>query len=176
MEGQKIHSLLTILVKVCLNKVTKLTPFPLNTKPILEEMIFPLKDISQVQYKLLGIGGRTGWYGSTWLWKIRGGLDKLLGGVGFRGGDKTLGELQKGEVLDFWRLKERKEQPFYVQLEAEMKLPGKVCLEWKIEGNKLIQRIQFYPAGIWGKVYWYGMQPAHRLIFWHLGQTIAKGK
>ncbi|WP_092790314.1 DUF2867 domain-containing protein [Algoriphagus hitonicola] len=139
-------------------------------------MLFPIENAAQVQNRILEIGGRNGWYAATWLWKIRGRLDKLLGGVGFRKGEKTLGELKPGEALDFWRLKERKKQPFYVQLEAEMKLPGKVFLEWRIEGNQLIQRIQFYPAGNWGKVYWYGMQPAHRLIFWHLGQTIAKGK
>lgn len=164
------------MVKVCLDRVTKLTPFPLNTKPIIEEMRFPVKDVSQIQNRLMEIGGRNGWYGTTWLWKTRGMLDRLLGGIGYRKGEKTLGELEEGEALDFWRVKRKQAHPFSCALEAEMKLPGKVLLEWKVEESCMIQTIRFYPAGIWGKVYWYAVQPAHRLIFWHLGQSITQVK
>lgn len=148
----------------------------MNTTPIIEEMVFPITDFSLVKNRLWEIGGRNGWRGTTWLWKIRGMLDRLLGGIGYRKGEKTLGELQEGEALDFWRVKGKQAQPFSCTLEAEMKLPGKVLLEWKVEENCMIQTIRFYPAGIWGKVYWHAVQPAHRLIFWHLGQRITQGK
>ena len=48
---------------------------------------------------------------------------------------------------------------------AEMKLPGEAWLEFKMEGNKLIQTATFRPLGILGRLYWYAVAPLHGFIF-----------
>jgi uncharacterized protein YbjT (DUF2867 family) len=50
------------------------------------------------------IGGQTGWYYGTWLWSLRGFLDRLVGGVGLRRGRRDPVDLRVGEALDFWRV------------------------------------------------------------------------
>ena len=55
-----------------------------------------------------------------------------------------------------------------------MKLPGKAWLEFIIEDNKLIQSAYFYPKGIFGRLYWYALTPAHFLIFSNMIDNIIK--
>ena len=42
--------------------------------------------INQVLQRIWTVGGENGWYYANWLWKIRGFLDKIAGGVGLRRG------------------------------------------------------------------------------------------
>lgn len=66
------------------------------------------------------IGGATGWYFGNWLWRLRGWLDLLVGGVGMRRGRQQPEELHVGETLDCWRVEEI--QPGRrLRLVAEMK-------------------------------------------------------
>ena len=115
--------------------------------------------------KIWTIGGKNGWYYASWLWEIRGFMDKLAGGVGMRRGRKSETELSPGESLDFWRvlLADKKEKRLL--LYAEMKLPGEAWLEFKIENNTLTQTATFRPLGLWGRLYWYCMLPFHGFIF-----------
>ena len=49
------------------------------------------------------IGGKTGWYYATWLWKCRGIIDKIMGGVGLRRGRTNENSLEVWERLRFGR-------------------------------------------------------------------------
>lgn len=115
--------------------------------------------------RIWSIGGETGWYYGDWLWRIRGFLDKLVGGVGLRRGRTNQHDIHSGDVLDFWRVLYANKQEGKLVLYAEMKLPGEAWLEFKIIHNTLYQAATFKPYGFWGKVYWYSVLPFHGFIF-----------
>ncbi len=116
-------------------------------------------------HKIWSIGGETGWYSFNWLWKIRGFLDKLVGGVGIRRGRTQVSELKPGDALDFWRVILADEKQKRLLLFAEMKLPGEAWLEFRIVKNKLFQRAVFRPKGVLGRLYWYAVLPFHAFVF-----------
>jgi hypothetical protein len=41
-------------------------------------------------------------------------------------------------------------------------------------GAVLVQRARFRPSGVLGSVYWYGLYPAHVLIFGRMARAIAR--
>ncbi|MCL4808128.1 MAG: DUF2867 domain-containing protein, partial [Thermoanaerobaculia bacterium] len=114
------------------------------------------------------IGGESGWYYANVLWRLRGFLDLLFGGVGVRRGRRHPELLAVGDALDFWRV-EAFEPERRLRLAAEMKLPGRAWLEFEVtedEGGATIrQTAQFDPAGLAGLLYWYGVYPLHVLVF-----------
>lgn len=114
------------------------------------------------------IGGQTGWYYGDWLWRIRGFLDLLAGGVGLRRGRRDPDWLHPGETLDFWRV-EAFEPDRLLRLAAEMKLPGRAWLEFEVEagpsGSTIRQTASFDPVGLAGLIYWYTLYPLHQLVF-----------
>jgi hypothetical protein len=115
------------------------------------------------------IGGESGWYYGDWLWKLRGFLDHLAGGVGLHRGRRCPLELSPGEALDFWRVVEVA-KPRRLLLVAEMKLPGEATLEFCIEeispGVTVLKQIaRFLPYGFLGLLYWYAVTPFHNFIF-----------
>ncbi len=124
--------------------------------------------------KIWALGGKNGWYRYTILWKIRGYIDKLVGGIGLRRGRTHPTKLQTGDVLDFWRVLYASKKEGRLLLYAEMKLPGEAWLEFKIVKNKLYQRAVFRPKGLWGRLYWYAVLPFHSLIFNGLIQSITR--
>ena len=111
------------------------------------------------------IGGKTGWYRFNWLWRIRGYLDKLAGGVGLRRGRTHDDYLEAGDPLDFWRVIYADRSEKRLLLFAEMKLPGEAWLEFKIAKDRLYQRAVFRPKGVWGRLYWFSVLPFHGFIF-----------
>ncbi len=115
--------------------------------------------------KIWRIGGKTGWYYATWLWKIRGYIDKLFGGVGLRRGRTNENVLIPGDSVDFWRVLYSNKEEGRLLLFAEMKLPGEAWLEFKIENDTLIQTATFRPLGLSGRLYWYSVLPFHGPIF-----------
>ena len=115
--------------------------------------------------KIWSIGGSSGWYYGNWLWKIRGFMDKLMGGVGLRRGRTNLNSIQVGDALDFWRVLYADKDEGRLLLFAEMKLPGEAWLEFKIVSNELIQTATFRPLGLAGRLYWYLVFPFHGFIF-----------
>ena len=115
------------------------------------------------------IGGDTGWYGTGLLWWLRGLVDRLLGGVGLRRGRRDPEHLRTGDAVDFWRV-ENLVPGEELKLYAEMILPGKAWLEFKIEemsdGHlRLIQQATFQPRGLGGQLYWFMVAPFHFLVF-----------
>lgn len=126
--------------------------------------------------KLWGIGGTNGWYYANFLWKMRGYIDKLFGGVGLRRGRTNASELNPGDSLDFWRVLYADKSEGRLLLFAEMKLPGEAWLEFKFNGNELQQTATFRPHGLWGRLYWYAVLPFHGIVFNGMINEIAEGK
>ncbi len=123
------------------------------------------------------IGGENGWYAYNWLWKIRGFLDLLVGGVGVRRGRPEPDELRVGDALDFWRV-EVYEPGRLLRLQAEMKLPGRAWLEFEVQpsgaGSTIRQTALFDPVGLAGLSYWYLIYPLHSIVFSAMLNNIAK--
>lgn len=126
--------------------------------------------------KIWSIGGRNGWYSFNRLWKIRGYMDKLFGGVGLRRGRTHDTYLEAGDPLDFWRVLLADKEEKRLLLFAEMKLPGEAWLEFKIVKDKLYQRAVFRPKGVWGRLYWYSVLPFHAFVFNGMINALAKSK
>ena len=115
------------------------------------------------------IGGDNGWYGSDFLWFLRGLLDRFIGGVGLRRGRRDPLHLRVGDSLDFWRV-ESLESEKTLRLYAEMILPGKAWLEFRIEKlpdgtSKITQEASYSPRGLGGQLYWFAVLPFHFLVF-----------
>lgn len=125
--------------------------------------------------KIWSIGGENGWYCGNGLWKIRGFLDKIFGGVGLRRGRRSQSDLKAGDPLDFWRVLYANKEEGRLLLFAEMKLPGEAWLEFKIQDNQLIQTATFRPLGIAGRLYWYSVLIFHGYIFNGLIKKLSQG-
>jgi len=142
-----------------------------------ERRVLVSKPPDKVFQSILGIGGKTGWLYANWLWRVRGFIDRWIGGVGLRRGRRSENDLQTGDALDFWRV-EALEKPKLLRLRAEMKVPGKAWLEFRVletpNGTQIIQKALFEPKGVLGLLYWYGIYPLHALIFKGLIQALAQ--
>jgi hypothetical protein len=126
----------------------------------------PATDVFRV---LTSLGGKTGWLYENMLWKLRGYLDELIGGVGLSRGRQASEELRVGDPVDFWRV-EALIPDRLLRLRAEMKVPGKAWLQFEIipQGEtevRLIQTAFYEPDGLAGLLYWYVLYPIHRIIF-----------
>ena len=148
----------------------------------IERRMRKVKSSQQRVFKTFcSLGGEKGWLTFEWAWKLRGVLDRLVGGVGFRRGRRSADELRVGDALDFWRVEAIKEHRL-LRLRAEMKVPGRAWLEFQaipedeeagsktgtdapMPVTKLVQTAYFAPKGLFGRLYWYGLYPIHSLIF-----------
>jgi len=123
------------------------------------------------------IGGETGWYAWNWLWRLRGVLDMLVGGVGMRRGRPSSATIRVGDAIDFWRVEEM-EPDRLLRLIAEMKLPGRASLEFEVTGSDssttIRQTAAFDPVGLPGRLYWYALFPLHQLVFRGMLRGIAR--
>ena len=123
------------------------------------------------------IGGKEGWFHGNWMWRIRGALDSLLMGVGTARGRRSSSTLRVNDVIDFWRV-EVLVPNGRLLLRAEMKLPGRAWLEFRIapEGasNRLSVRPYYETRTFFGHIYWYIFLPFHGYIFEQLLFQIEK--
>lgn len=131
---------------------------------------FPDDELEKVKANMWSIGGMKGWYFANNLWKLRGFIDKLFGGVGLRRGRRDQYKLNPGDPVDFWRVLVADYRKNRILLFAEMKLPGEAWLEFNIgrsenNGYYIEQCATFRPKGIWGRLYWYLVLPLHYIIF-----------
>jgi uncharacterized protein YbjT (DUF2867 family) len=114
------------------------------------------------------IGGEAGWYYGNFLWRLRGFLDLLAGGVGLRRGRRHPDDLREGDALDFWRV-EAVEPNRLLRLRAEMRVPGRAWLQFEITptagGAEIRQTAVFDSSGLFGLAYWYALYPLHRFVF-----------
>jgi len=132
----------------------------------------------QVLNNIWSIGGDRGWYYGDFLWRIRGFIDKMFGGVGLRRGRTNFTDIHTGDTLDFWRVLLADRDGKRLLLYAEMILPGEAWLEFKIVdikgSNYLVQRATFRPKGLLGRIYWYMVLPFHYFVFDGMARNIVK--
>lgn len=124
------------------------------------------------------LGGRRGYFYASFLWRIRGAMDRLVGGVGMRRGRRHPSDIRVGDAIDFWRVAAI-EDGRRLTLVAEMKLPGSAVLEIEVipisdESSSLYVSARFHPSGVVGLAYWYALLPVHNVIFNGMPRAIAK--
>jgi uncharacterized protein YbjT (DUF2867 family) len=121
------------------------------------------------------IGGSEGWYAFDWAWRLRGRIDRALGGPGLAPGSSRA--LAPGGRLDFWQVLEL-DPPRRLRLQALMKLPGRAELEFimvpRPSGSLLVQTARFAPRGLVGYFYWYALYPLHTLVFRGMATSIVR--
>lgn len=134
-------------------------------------------NIETVWQPVAGIGGQNGYYFADWLWRLRGMLDRWVGGIGLRRGRRNQLDIRVGDALDFWRVIRMKPMRRLTLL-AEMKIPGQALLDMQIRPmapDKVELRMisRFLPRGLAGILYWYTLYPFHVLIFKGMLKAIA---
>jgi uncharacterized protein YbjT (DUF2867 family) len=127
---------------------------------------------------LEGMGGRRGYYYGSYLWRLRGLLDRLVGGVGLARGRRQAGQLRVGDAMDFWRVLDAS-APHRLLLQAEMKMPGRAVLDLRLrpteKGATELQLLsRFEPHGLLGLAYWYLLYPFHQIVFRGMLRAMAK--
>ncbi|MCC7353362.1 MAG: SDR family oxidoreductase [Anaerolineae bacterium] len=125
-----------------------------------------------------GLGGARGWLYFDLLWRLRGILDRIVGGVGFRRGRRHPDEVRVGDAVDFWRI-EAVEPERLLRLRAEMKVPGRAWLQFEAlplaDGKTLLVQTAFFDAkGLFGTLYWYLLYPIHGPMFSGMIRQIAR--
>jgi hypothetical protein len=124
------------------------------------------------------LGGKNGWLYLNWAWRLRGWLDRLVGGVGLRRGRRDPEDIRVGDAIDFWRV-EAVTPDQSLLLRAEMKFPGRAWLQFEThpygdEQTRLVQTSIFAPKGLWGLLYWYLLYPVHNIVFAGLIRRISR--
>jgi uncharacterized protein YbjT (DUF2867 family) len=124
------------------------------------------------------IGGASGWYFGNVLWRMRGWVDRSLGGVGMTRGRHDPDCVRIGDVIDGWTVTEY-EPNHRLRLAADLKMPGRGWLDFTVtpvEGgaqSEICQTATFDPRGLLGRAYWLASMPVHALMFRGLLQNIA---
>ena len=125
------------------------------------------------------IGGTTGWYCAGGLWRLRGWLDRWMGGSGMPRLRRDPDDCVVGDLIDGWRV-EAYEPDRLLRLSAGLRLPGRGWLEFRVEPldagvrSLIRQTAIFDPRGVAGRLYWYGVLPLHALVFRGLLRRIAE--
>jgi len=146
-----------------------------------DQQTFPLTtERDQAISSVWSLGGTNGWPSLNWAWKLRGWMDRLVGGTGIRRGRRHPTELFPGDALDFWRVllsdRDDPDSPARLILVAEMKMPGEAWLQFEITGDQLIQTATFRPRGLLGRAYWYAVLPLHWILFPRMARRLAAGE
>ena len=138
-----------------------------------DRRVIPLGDLppAALYAAATALGGERGWFTYNFLWRLRGLIDKAVGGYGLNRGRRDPRELRIGDALDFWKVVDLKPGKRLL-LAAQMKLPGKAWLEFDLQEGQFVQTAHFYPHGLWGRLYWYAMLPLHCLVFGDLARNI----
>jgi hypothetical protein len=143
---------------------------------VVEQVRVPPETVYQV---VSSLGGANGWLAYDWAWRLRGAIDRLLGGPGLaRGATRRPAGPRAGDRLDFWTVLEA-DAPRRLRLQAGMKVPGQAELEFEIlplsqqSSCILFQTARFRPRGLFGRLYWYSLLPLHALIFRALARAVA---
>lgn len=137
------------------------------------------KNASSLFSSICKIGGKEGWFHSNWLWRLRGGIDRILLGVGTARGRRSQSSLKINDVVDFWRIEDLQDNKRLL-LRAEMKLPGRAWLEFNIaqqgqDNKRRINITAYYDTqSLFGKIYWYLCLPFHRFIFHNIIKEIER--
>lgn len=129
-----------------------------------------------VIHAVWSLGGTAGWPSMNWAWRLRGLLDRMVGGIGIRRGRRDPSHLRAGDALDFWRVLLADENDGRLILYAEMKLPGEAWLEFEVGEDELRQTATFRPLGLFGRLYWIACLPFHYWLFPQMARHLALGR
>jgi uncharacterized protein YbjT (DUF2867 family) len=156
-----------------LTKLSEIKPAPQYTTSY---SLLTSKPPAAVFKSICSIGGREGWLHGNWLWRLRGWLDRIQAGVGTSRGRRSYSSLRINDVIDFWRVEDLVENRLLL-LRAEMFLPGKAWLQFKIDDaasgqSKISIEAFYYTDRFAGKLYWYACFPFHLFIFKNLIRQI----
>ncbi|MDL2216451.1 SDR family oxidoreductase, partial [Desulfovibrio sp. OttesenSCG-928-M14] len=138
----------------------------------------------EVWQPIVHIGGSRGWYSKNALWRLRGLMDRFMGGPGTQRGRRSEEDLYVGDGLDFWRVLAIEPQKRLLLL-TEMRMPGEGLLDLRINPRGIIQGgrgpetellicLYFRPSGVPGRLYWYAVSPFHALVFKAMLRSIAQ--
>ncbi len=142
------------------------------------------------------VGGERGWYSWSLAWRVRGLLDRVVGGPGLRRGRRDPARLLVDDAVDFWRVEEIR-PGLLLRLRAEMRLPGLAWLELRVEPDDdaaadddgagawapeqwrrppvvFAQRALFHPHGLAGQLYWWAVYPFHGVVFGGMQRNVAR--
>lgn len=131
------------------------------------------------------LGGETGWMYANALWRLRGYLDLLAGGIGYRKGRRDPQDVRVGDVIDFWRVEDvaHEAERKLLRLRAEMKTGGRAWLQFEVTPAEaatgpvrahITQTAFFEPKGLFGILYWYALYVPHRFIFTGMIEEIGR--
>jgi uncharacterized protein YbjT (DUF2867 family) len=139
------------------------------------EVNAPSESVYQV---ITSMGGYSGWPYANWLWQLRGKLDQMIRNhPPFALNPLSLKDMREGDPIDYYRV-EALEPNHLMRLHSELCTPGEGWMEWRIdsedEGSVLTQTAFFAPRGLLGFLYWYGLDPLHRLVFRGLIKAIKR--
>ena len=134
-------------------------------------------DAAELWRSAVEIGGRRGYPMLDPLWRVRGWIDRLVGGPGLNRSGPTASDVRVGDRLDFWEVVEL-DAGHRLRMRALMKVPGEAELEIAVhqedEATVLVQTARFTPRGIAGRLYWWALFPVHALIFSGMARRIVK--
>jgi len=122
------------------------------------------------------LGGKEGYFFGNMLWRIRAGMDRLIGHK-LAKGRPAHSWLQTGDTVDSWKVivVEPEKQ---LTLLFGMRAPGLGRLSFTLRDNgdhrQLDVRAWWHPHGMPGLLYWLLMIPAHLFIFRGMAQRIAR--
>lgn len=128
---------------------------------------------------VLSVGGPGGWGTSEPAWRLRGRLDRALGGPGMRGRPRR--RLEVGDAVDLWRVDELSPGESLV-LRSEARMPGTAWMRLQVlplsaERTMLTQDLVFEPGGPWGvpgRLMWLAELGAHKLVFATMVRDLAR--
>lgn len=145
---------------------------------IIEKRKIQARSDPQTAYMvILAFGGQEGWFYADYLWRLRGLLDWLFGGVGLKRNRRCPTKLRIGDTLGFWRVEDLRPDRL-LRLRSEMKMRSRGWLQFEIEPIDtctvmITQTAFFEPKGLPGIMYWYVLYPVHKLIFKGMLRTLA---
>jgi len=135
------------------------------------------KQASDLFQAICRVGGKEGWFSNNWMWRLRGWADRVLMGVGGSRGRRSDGDLKINDVIGFWRIEDLQPNRRLL-LRAEMKLPGKAWLEFRIKpcgaAKELSVTPHYFTDNLFGRLYWFSFLPFHEIIFNSLIKQIEK--
>jgi uncharacterized protein YbjT (DUF2867 family) len=124
------------------------------------------------------IGGDNRYYYLDTLWSIREWMDWAVGGPGRMRGRRHPQEVRTGDRIDHWKVLGTQHEK-RLSLAFGMRAPGAGVLEFDLTplangGTRLTATAYWHPAGVWGLLYWYSLEPIHRFVFKGLTQDICR--
>ncbi len=132
----------------------------------------------RVWQEICRIGGAPRYFALDPLWRIREGIDSLIGGPGLDYFRRDPERLRLDDRVDSWRVAELEPQS-KLTLFFGMKAPGMGGLTFELApteagGTHLRLTCWWYPAGAAGLIYWWLMLPAHLILFRRMVANIGR--